>query len=369
MTRRRTRTAVFRADASLKIGTGHVMRCLTLADALAVNGMECQFICAELSGHLADVIRGRGYAVQLLAQGTGTPSPRSESGGHSSWLSTGWEEDSQQVRALLGESTPDWLVVDHYAVDRRWEKSLADACGRLLVIDDLADRPHDCTLLLDQGVGRRSSDYNGLVGLNCHCLAGSQYALLRPEFREWRDYSMTRRRNFRAHRLLVTMGGVDAPNATGAVLEVLKRGLLPPDAKIDVVMSAHAPWLADIRDRVRAMPCATEVHVNPPSMARLMADSDLAIGAAGTTALERCCLGLPTLQVVIAQNQEHGAAALELAGACLCLGWPQEVTQTLPEQLNRALEHRTLAQMSYSASMITDGEGALRVVAEMERAA
>lgn len=352
----------FRTDASLEIGTGHVMRCLTLADELAAYGADCSFICADCAGHLADVIRARGHGVHLLPSPSRASSSTEVGSAHAGWLATSWEEDADQVRQVLACRPPSWLVLDHYAIDGRWEQALRHHYGKLLVIDDLADRPHDCDLLLDQNAGRRPADYDELTGSQCRRLIGPQYALLRPEFAAHRDESLRRRHDEKPSRLLVTMGGVDAPNATGTVLDVLKNLPQLPINRIDVVMNAQAPWLTAVCDHAATMPCQTEVHVSPTSMARLMAVSDLAIGAAGTTALERCCLGLPTLQVVLARNQEQGAAALSEMGSALSIGTPQDIAETLPGLLTWILEPRRLAAMSLSASTVTDGQGATRVL-------
>lgn len=365
MMRRHAQTVIFRADASLDIGTGHVMRCLTLADALTLQGAKCGFICADVPGNLAAVIRARGHDVHLL------PAPATEKpaatiyGTHDGWLATSWQDDAQRVQEVLTGNRPDWLILDHYALDRRWERTLRSFCGKLLVIDDLADRPHECDLLLDQSPGRRIADYDGLAGGPCRLVVGPAYALLRPEFKALRTVSLKRRVSASLGRLLVTMGGVDAPNATATALNILKNTSLPGELRIDVAMNAQAPWLELVRALARAMPWPTEVHVNPPSMAKLMADSDLAIGAAGTTALERCCLGLPTLQVVLATNQEKGAYALSQAGAALTLGQACDVPGRLPELFAKAMEHGKLAEMSLAARAVCDGEGTARVINAM----
>ncbi|MGD9710315.1 MAG: UDP-2,4-diacetamido-2,4,6-trideoxy-beta-L-altropyranose hydrolase, partial [Halothiobacillaceae bacterium] len=241
----RTMSVAFRVDASLDIGTGHVMRCLTLADALAAGGAECRFICREHPGHLIEHIRGKGYRVDALPvgasllaiNGEGRPT---ESPPHAHWLGCRWETDAAETRAILCQDKPDWLVVDHYALDARWEKALKGSYKKLMVIDDLADRPHACDLLLDQNLGREPGDYEALVSAHCRRLIGPQYALLRPEFAALREYSLQRRRRPEPRRLLITMGGMDQPNATGKVLEALKTCPLPSDCQITVVMGASA---------------------------------------------------------------------------------------------------------------------------------
>src|SRR5690606_16519294 len=280
---------VFRADASLEIGSGHVMRCLTLAEALKAIGAECHFVCREHPGHLNDHIRQRGFPVTSLPvtdyNPVGDPVPV-----HAPWLGCDWQTDSQQTSDILASIHPDWLVVDHYALDYRWEASLKNFYSRLLVIDDLADRHHDCDLLLDQNLGREAQDYFGLVPDNCALLIGPQYALLRPEFSELRDYSLSRRTQPALRQLLITMGGIDKDNVTGKVLTALQSSPLPEDCKILVILGATAPWLDQVRSLAEQMPWHTEVRVNVGNMAQCMADSDLAIGAAGSTSWERCCL-------------------------------------------------------------------------------
>lgn len=374
MTASRSMSVAFRVDASLDIGTGHVMRCLTLADALAAGGAECRFICPEHPGHMIEHIRNKGYQVDALpvrasllaitGEGRSTESPL-----HAHWLNCPWETDAANTRAILNEDKPDWLVVDHYALDARWEKALQGSYKKLIVIDDLADRPHACDLLLDQNLGREPSDYEALVPAHCRRLIGPRYALLRPEFAALREYSLQRRQKPALKRLLITMGGVDQPNATGKVLEALKTCPLPSDCQITVVMGASAPWLEQVRSLATTMPWPTKVRVNINNVAQVMADSDLAIGAAGSTSWERCCLGLPTLLVILAENQEDGALALQQSGAARLLGEPDAIPHELKSICPLLLEERSLADMIHAASEVTDGRGAPRVLEQMGKLA
>ena len=197
---------VFRTDASIQIGTGHVMRCLTLADELARHGHECRFVCREQQGHLGNLISSKGYGLALL------PAPvRSKryiesevSENYASWLGVPWQEDAQESLQVIEALKADWLVVDHYALDAEWEKALAHAVGNIMVVDDLANRAHDCALLLDQNLGREQEDYDGLVTDKCERLIGPGYALLRPEFSALRDQSLARRITPELNRILIT---------------------------------------------------------------------------------------------------------------------------------------------------------------------
>ena len=348
---------VFRTDASIQTGTGHVMRCLTLADALRERGAQCTFVCRPHAGHLLDLIRQRGHEALGLrlpeAQFNAPADPT-----HAQWLGTGWASDAEQTRQALGDHAVDWLVADHYALDRRWEQSMRPHAKNIMVIDDLADRPHDCDLLLDQNLGRAAADYSGLLNPGTQTLIGPQYALLRPEFAQWRDYSLKRRVNPQLKNLLITMGGVDKDNATGQVLQALRTCPLPLDCRITVVMGATAPWLDEVRTQAQDMPWPTRVLVGVNDMAQLMADSDLAIGAAGSTSWERCCLGLPTLMVVLAENQKEAAAHLQKAGAANYLKFSGLLHRDLHDHLQCLIDHsEQLGEMAACASAITDGLG------------
>lgn len=367
---------IFRADASLQIGTGHVMRCLTLADALAAQGAECQFICREHHGNLIEQIRNKGHIAHALPiqppVGASSlaiePTAAKHEPAHSQWLGATQEQDAADCALILAEVKPDWLIVDHYALDAHWENQLKPYYRQLLVIDDLADRPHQCDLLLDQTFGRNGEDYRALVPASCRLLCGSQYALLRPEFAALRAYSLQRRANPQLRQLLITMGGVDKDNATGQVLEALRGCLLPAQCQITVVMGATAPWLTEVSRQAQSMPWPTKVMGGVSDMARLMADSDMAIGAAGATSWERCCLGLPTIMLVLAGNQHKVAQGLELAGAVQVLKDPQEILDRLPVLLNGLLSSPSLqAEMCEAAARIADGRGVATVILNLER--
>lgn len=355
---------MFRTDASLQIGTGHVMRCLTLADALAAKGAECEFICREHAGNLIEHIHNKGYVIHSLPF-------LGEIGGdlpHSSWLGATQLQDAEACEPVLAQLKPDWLVVDHYALDAKWEDRLGPYCGQLMVIDDLADRTHVCKLLLDQTFGRAVGDYRVWVPDDCTLLCGSEYALLRPEFAALRPYSLQRRAKPELKKLLVTLGGVDSRNVTSRVLKALQNCPLPADCEIIVVMGSTAPWLAEVEQQACAMPWRTTLLVGVNNMAQLMADCDLAIGAAGATSWERCCLGVPTIMLVLAENQRAVARGLEQAGAARLVeldefGILQQLRILL---IPLATTRNELAAMSAAASGIVGGYGVNAVIEFMD---
>lgn len=361
----RAQVVVFRTDASLEIGSGHVMRCLTLADALRQRGAECIFICREHPGNLCDYIESSGFSVHRLpvvkSVGQVNAYASADTLPHAHWLGASWESDAETCRSTLEKSSPVWLVVDHYALDIRWETAVRagfeGAGPRLFVIDDLADRRHDADLLLDQNLGHGANNYRGLVPDHCQVFTGPKFALLRPEFAQWREASLARRADQPSlERLLISLGGVDKGNVTEQVFDALKTCDLPEKIKITVVMGAAAPWQDRVREKACQLPWSTEVVVNVNDMARRMAEADLAIGAAGSTSWERCCLGLPTLMLVLAENQQAIAGALHNAGAALCLGTAREL-HGLASRVAALQVPAALQSMSRAAALVTAGDG------------
>lgn len=362
-------TVVFRVDASLQIGSGHVMRCLTLADALRFEGAECHFICREHPGHLLDLICSKGFNIHILSAVDSSAS----SGGpvqsvepvHAHWLGGTQLQDAEACRKILEDLKPDWLVVDHYALDVQWETSLQGVTRRLLVIDDLADRKHICDLLVDQNLGHTERDYTALVPKNCRLMVGPRYALLRPEFARLRKQSLERRDSQTLQHILITMGGVDQANATGVTLQALKTCPLPASCRISVVMGLNAPNLAEVAGAAANMPWPTEVLVNITDMGERMVSADIVIGAAGSTSWERCCLGVPTIMVVLADNQKSGAEALLSSGSVKLIEQVRDIPMHLPVAIHALINNHVLSELSESARRICDGMGVQQVLKQM----
>lgn len=353
---------VIRTDASLRIGTGHVMRCLTLAKALVEKGAEVGFICRDHEANLIDKIQTEGFEVFTLITKNNSHSERSEESpapklAHADWLSVSQQQDANDCQSILEKIKPDWLIVDHYAIDQAWQLALKPYYQKLIVIDDLGDRHHLCDLLLDQNYGATKSKYQGLVPEACKVLAGANYALLRPEFAQWREYSLKRRvQHPEVKTILVTMGGVDPDNYTGRVLQQLAKTELNTSTEIVVVMGATAPHLASIQQQTENMPLKTTVKTNVTNIAEIMANADLAIGAAGATTWERCCLGLPTIQLVIAENQRQIAFALAKDNIIVLM----EQIEELPGLVESTKAN--LNALSERSANVTNGLGCQRVV-------
>ncbi len=330
------------------------MRCLSLADELSKDGYEITFICRVHTGHMKEVIENRGYDCVLL------PCIETNAQVANEWLGCAWEDDAAACAEVLKTlGGVEWLFVDHYSLDARWERSLQTHFARLLVFDDLADRPHDCDILIDQTFGREQSDYRNLTRDDCRILLGPAFAPLRPQFAEAREEALLRRYATKeVKKILVAVGAMDPDNVTLKVLEALYG--LDREIVVDVVLSSEAPHLSEVRNFANSR---TQILVDVKNMASVMCDADLAVGASGTTSWERCVLGLPALTIVTARNQQWVDKSLAKAGAVRSLGWFEDISQDMIQENVRRLcdDSELLLKMVTRSKMICDGLGAGRI--------
>ncbi|MFH1373077.1 MAG: UDP-2,4-diacetamido-2,4,6-trideoxy-beta-L-altropyranose hydrolase [bacterium] len=353
---------VVRSDASHRIGTGHVMRCLTLAHLLREHGAQVTFICREFPGHLCDMIKRKGFTVKRLPHDGHPFDDPGQRKQYLSWLSVPRDVDVGQTRSLLADlpRAPDWLIVDHYALDITWERVLRPLVNQIMVIDDLADRLHDCDLLLDQNLYENLEHrYDGLVPDHCRLLLGPQNALLRPEFIAARE--VIPEKNDRVDRILIFFGGVDTTNETAKALEAIHL-TGRSDITVDVVVGSANLHREQIEAASSSMPNVM-LHYQVENMAELMVRADLAVGGGGTTTWERCCLGLPALVIAVAENQIEIAQQVHQLGAVLYLGRGEEVTiENFCTALNKLVDKPlVLRDMRRKAVGLVDGGGAGRV--------
>jgi UDP-2,4-diacetamido-2,4,6-trideoxy-beta-L-altropyranose hydrolase len=359
---------VIRVDASIEMGMGHLMRCLSLARAWADDGAKVLFLLRRHAAGLTHLIEGERHAVRLLpdperrrdnATATGTA--------HAHWLSTTWQFDAEQTLEavdLIGGA--DWLVVDHYALDARWERMQRKRVPRILAIDDLADREHDCDILLDQNlVLEMDTRYLPYLPATSRSLLGPRYALLRPEFAARRRSLLGRSGQIR--RILICYGGSDPGNETARALSAIKS-LSSHALAIDVAIGLSNPHADSISRLCREMPRA-ELHRGADNMAELMTRADLAIGAGGVMSWERCCLGLSTIAVDIAENQTGALTALARASALVYLGSAPFVTAdqiagSIQSMLDDPARTRAMGEAAWA---LVDGQGTARVCREMDR--
>ncbi|MBI5141423.1 MAG: UDP-2,4-diacetamido-2,4,6-trideoxy-beta-L-altropyranose hydrolase [Nitrospirae bacterium] len=330
-----------RVDSSFKMGSGHLMRCLTLAEGLHERGFDISFLCRELPGNMIEHVEIKGYTVHRLPYIEGKRKAVSIKVAHSDWLGVDWRTDAAETKSVIEkDGCTDWLIVDHYALDRHWEEQMRQFVKNIMVIDDLADRPHDCDILLDQnmyeGINNR---YNGLVPASCKKLLGPTHALLRKEFIEARKN--LRERDGQVRNILIFFGGVDPSNETLKALDAIQL-LSRPEITVDVVVGTANPHKDKIKDVCSSMP-NVYYHCQVDCMARLMVNADLAIGGGGTTTWERCLLALPTIILVIAENQMETTTTVAKAGAVINLGWSRLVsTEKIAAAIRKTIANKHL---------------------------
>ena len=323
---------LFFADAGPLVGGGHVMRCLTLAEALAARGAACGFIAIPAAGPVLEVFAGPD--IERIAV-------------------TG--DSAEALAAAAARWSASAMVIDHYGFECGHEARLRETVRPLLVLDDLRRR-HDCDVVLDSNLGRAAGDYPGV-----EALIGPDYALVRPAFAALRETALARRAlNDPPRRLLVSLGLTDVGGITARVIENLLPSL--GDLTLDVVLGAGAPSLERLQ-ALAASDARVRLHVNAQDMPALTAEADLAIGAGGSSTWERGCLGLPTIALVLADNQRPNALALEAAGASVVI---EAGAEDFENQLRTAVrdlvgDEAARQAMSQAAAALCDGQGAGRV--------
>jgi UDP-2,4-diacetamido-2,4,6-trideoxy-beta-L-altropyranose hydrolase len=359
----RARCAVFRADASTSLGSGHVMRCLTLAERLQHKVDSIHFLSRTHPGNLCDLIEERGFRVVRL------PAVRPAAVGgdrtQPALLGASLQEDLEQCRAAIAglDARPSLLVVDHYAIDRRWEQALRPAVDRILVIDDLADRPHECDVLLDQNLHESpATRYADKVSPVTRVFVGPRYALLRAEF----DAAAARVRAAGVNSILVFFGGADESNEALKVVDAA-RALGAQMPRATFVMGFANPNTARVLQAGAGLRDVTFIE-KTQRMAELMSAADLALGTCGGAAWERCAVGLPALVVVSAENQREDARLLHQLGAVRNLGDARAMTAGGWAAALRAIkaDPAGLERMSLAAAAVLRGRDAAR--AELEAA-
>ena len=314
----------FRVDASREIGTGHVMRCLSLAREMTQNGFAVKFVCRAHKGHMAEEIRGHGYELSLLSvelEPEATDDAEGESN-YALWLGATWERDAKQTADSIPYGRLSWLIVDHYAINANWERKVRDITGaKVMVIDGRATQPHECDLLLDLTYSPAGlSRWDDLIPASCQRMVGPQFMPFRPEFSN--AIQTLQRADGYIRRLFVAFGGIDKPNVTELVLNVLAN-LDLSDMVVDVVIAAANTHRNRLQKKFALM-TNFNLHTQPPNVAELMVNADLAISAGGSMLLEQCFLQLPSIVVSIAANQVRPARALHDFGAALYIGHYQE---------------------------------------------
>lgn len=322
---------VIRVDASRQIGSGHVMRCLSLAVKLQKeHDAQVCFIMRQLAGNLFSLVKDKGYSVLPL------PAEQTEQklAGYEKWLTVPLELDAKETIDKLEAIGPvDLLVVDSYAIDVTWENTIRPYVKKIMVIDDLANRKHECDLLLDQNLYEdMHTRYDRLVPPHCQLYLGPKYALLRDEFYEARK--TIRQRNGTIQNILVFYGGVDATNETGKALHALEKIRNADSVTVNVIVGAGNPCKGEI-EKCCLKHSNWHFYCQVSNMAEFMNQADLMLGAGGTTTWERCFLRVPALVTAVAENQIESCKYLEKSGIIEYLGISNEVEE---EQIVHAID-------------------------------
>lgn len=347
----------FRVDASQQIGTGHVMRCITLAKGLAKQGAKICFIARHMPDYLQDLITSQGFNLNIL---TGNfVIQQLDELAHAKWLGTSQQQDADETIGELASDTWDWLIVDHYALDIRWESAMRNSVKKIMVIDDIADRNHDCDILLDQNyyvdMDLRHKDK---VPSGCELLVGPKYALLRDEFAEARK--TIKPRDGIVKRILVFFGGVDAQNYTGLAIDALSA-MKEYQLDVDVVIGESHPNKYDIINscKLNGYLC----HIQTQKIAQLMVDADLTIGAGGSATWEKCCLGLPSMVIATADNQVKQLSDLATSGYCYLIEHNNKIIESLKLHIKAVIENKRLREfLAKNSATLVDGSGTQRLV-------
>ena len=346
---------VFRVDASQHIGSGHVMRCLVLAEALRLEGHKVLFATRSQVSDLNTFIKSKGFELIPLKQPSSWLIPK-HTGDYTAWLQVRVEQDCEDFLSKVNSA--NLVIVDHYGITANWHEKVKRRLGCvLMVIDDLV-REHYADIVLDQTLNRYSLEYTQIKP--CLALTGTDYALLKP------DFSVVRSRmqslSPQNHRLLISMGGIDKPNTSLRALNALAS----QSKKINttVLLSQRSPHFEEVKAFALAHAEWVEHVEFVDDMPNFMNNYTVMVGAPGSTSWERACLGIPSVIVPIADNQLTIAQQLEKAKAVKVIELDNIEDEIIP-----AINEIISQWASYRANnlLLCDGLGCMRVVTQLKR--
>jgi len=281
---------------------------------------------------------------------------------HSNWREIDWGIDAHETLNALQNLNADWIVVDHYGLWKEWENKVRTCGAKIMVIDDLGDREHQCDLLLDQNLGSDLSIYKDLVPENCKTFFGPSYALLRPEFNLYRLPSIARRRKNKIGHILVNFGGGNPDDYIAKILVAFSRVVLPKEVVITVVFGGLGEMSSEHSRLIAKLPVKVNFYGSVKNMAKLVASSDLVVGAAGSSSWERCCLGVPSIVFSVALNQEKIAQHLSVIGAAITLNKSDLMNGKFVAVVADLIQRSNLDLMVEKASSVCDGAGLEKII-------
>lgn len=339
---------LIRADASTEIGTGHVMRCLALAQALQENGVSVTFFFASLPDPLKKRITGENCTCLTLAS-----------------IPYG-KQDAEETVTLARDIGAEWVIVDGYSFDAGYQDALKNQGLKMLFIDDYGhSKRYSADIVLNQNVYAQEAPYHHRLP-ETTLLLGSRYVLLRREFGAWQSWE--RKTPVKAKKILVTLGGADPTNATQKVLEAIQHRNLP--VEVTAIIGGSYPHLTALRQFAKSTAVPMQIVVNATDMPALMAEADLAVCTGGSTCYELAFMQLPMATIVLAENQERVAAALEERGCSVNLGKEDQFNAATCGRVVNDLLHNPerRAAMARAGRQLVDGEGAARVAMRLSGA-
>jgi len=334
--------ALFYANASTRIGVGHLVRCMTLASSLVKLGWKCEFICKS------DVM-----TFEIA---------RNKPSFDFHFLNNDYDR-LEQIKKICAKDT-DLFVIDDYEVDIKYENYCRDLVKRLLVIEDSPLRKHNTDYLLDQTYDRKPNDYKNIVSSDCCLLLGSKYILLRDEFRLARSKNSNKSKiKSNINNILVAISSTDPLNFTSTVIHAIAESGL--DVTTNIIIANNAIHLSKIKEEIRNLPCVINLYVDIDAnrVSELIMEADIGVGSGGISIWERCCLGLPMIVVLTADNQRHVIDNLAKNNVIKYLGYAKDVNIEKIKKsivmLNNDFNQRL--KISKNSFDICDGKGSERV--------
>lgn len=353
----------FRVDAGTEIGRGHLSRCLAIATEAKKQGVtQCYFLMREHNGHFSSEVEKFGFGVINIPLAF---IPDYGNANYCDWVGGCSNEDADfflSALKCLGFSKDDWVVIDHYGLNDSYERRFVNEGYKVCVIDDLVNRKHQCNLLIDQTCGRLADEYSTLINADTIILAGERFCMLRPEFPEYREFALNRRKGFKLiEQVFVNFGSTDPSNITTKVISDIDSYCFSNGISIKLAVGSACPHIRAINKQIQNAQADIELLVDANNVAKLMSEADIAIGAAGSATWERCVLGLPTILVKTAENQSDVVNKVVSYNAAIYHDLNAVHQAELFERAIESVVHN-YSEISQNASSLVDGQGLQRVI-------
>lgn len=346
---------IFRVDSSVEIGHGHLMRCLVLAKELSKLNVNISFICRDHEGSAHQLILDSGFELHLLP-GKSIDIPSND---YNDWLGSSQKADVEQCNQIMSGLNVDHIIVDHYSIDIEWESRAI--CQNLTIIDDLANRKHVCRFLIDQSLVNTKSSYNPLIKDN-YTYIGNENIILRDEFRSCDNWY-----NSHQNSVFICMGGSDPKNKTTQIVRSLKNNtdLIGKIGTINVVAGSSFTSRDELLKEIVDSPIDIAIQTNSQEISKQMTDSHFSIVSCGTMVLESCSLGVPTIGIVLADNQAPTAEYLCNKQAIYSVAIDANVDESLGHIVSSLLSNNRLLDNLSNNALLCVNKYAVKNIAEI----